>query len=389
MAEGHRSAPHLVASQLRRQRKAEHIEAVRALPDGRFGPWFEYVHFIPASAPECDWTELDLSTTFCGRRLASPILINAMTGGTDAALAINRRLARVARRHGLAIAVGSSTAALEDPEVAPTYTVVREEYPDGVVLANVGMGTPLEAARRAVGLVRADMLQVHWNTAQELFMTEGDRQFRGALAAFATVARHVGVPVIAKETGQGLSGEAARLFVQAGAAAVDVGGAGGTNFLAVEAWRRGEALDPAWSRWGIPTAAAVVEAVAAVGNEVDVVASGGLRHALDVAKALALGASVAGIAGPFLRLAAEPDGEARLDAYLTELHRDLRRVLLLTGATTWAELRTRPLLVLGPLREWLDVRGLGPLVALRGWFAEPGSSAASMPKSARSLARPD
>ncbi|MCL8207556.1 MAG: type 2 isopentenyl-diphosphate Delta-isomerase [Actinomycetia bacterium] len=367
MAEGYRFVRHL-----RQRRKAEHIDAVRALPDGRFGPWFEYVHLIPASAPEYDWADVDLSTTFCGRHLASPVLINAMTGGTSAALAINRRLARAARRYGLAMAVGSSTAALEDPDVTPTYTVVRDEYPDGVVLANVGMGTRLEAARQAVALLRADMLQVHWNAAQELFMVEGDRRFRGALAAFATVARHVGVPVIAKEVGQGLSGEAARQFAQAGAAAVDVGGAGGTNFLAVESWRQGEVLDPAWAHWGIPTAAAVVEAVAAVGAQVDVVASGGIRHALDVAKALALGAKVAGIAGPLLRLAAEPDGEARLDAYLAGLHRDLRRVLLLTGARTWTELRERPVLVLGPLREWLEARGLGPVIALRGWFAEPG-----------------
>lgn len=389
MPEGHRFVPNPPVSQLRRRRKAEHIEAVRALPDGRFGPWFEYVHLIPANAPERDWPEIDLSTTFCGRRLASPVLINAMTGGTDAALAINRRLARAARRHGLAMAVGSSTAALDDPDVVPTYTVVRDEYPDGVVLANVGMGTPLDAARRAVALLRADMLQVHWNAAQELFMTEGDRRFRGALAAFATVAQHVGVPVIAKETGQGLSGEAARLFARAGAAAVDVGGAGGTNFLAVESWRRGESLDPAWSRWGIPTAAAVVEAVAAVGAQVDVVASGGLRHALDVAKALALGATAAGIAGPLLRLAAEPDGEARLDAYLAGLHRDLRRVLLLTGARSWAELRERPVLVLGPLREWLDARGLGPVVALRGWFAEPEPSDRLRRAGTRTVARSD
>lgn len=343
---------------LRRLRKVEHLRAVRTLGDVGPGPGFDDVQLLPDCVPELDWDEVDLTTTLCGRRLASPVVVNAMTGGADEAGDVNRRLAVAARRHGLAMAVGSEKAALRDPGVAPTYAVARQAHPDGVLIANVGMGSSAAEARSAVDLIAADLLQVHFNVGQELFMAEGDRRFQGCLEAFAAVAAGAGVPVIAKEVGQGVAAPSALRLVAAGAAAVDVGGRGGTNFLAVEAWRRGCALSPGWESWGLPTAAALCDVVHAVGDRADVVASGGLRTGHDVAKAMALGASACGIAGPLLRLLAQPDGDAALDAYLEELHWTLRAVLVLTGSRDWAALRRRPAIIGGSLRQWLLARGL-------------------------------
>lgn len=343
---------------LRQRRKAEHLAAVRTLGDGDEGPGFDDIHFLPNCAPELDWDEVDLTTSLAGTTLPSPIVINAMTGGTEEALAINRSLALAARKFGLAMAVGSEKAALTDPRVERTFTVAREMNPDGVLIANVGMGTDVQTARAAVNLIDADLLQVHWNVGQELFMTEGDRRFRGAMEQFHRIAGEVGVPVIAKEVGQGISGPEALRFWQAGARAVDVGGRGGTNFMAVEAWRRGHPLPPEWQTWGIPTAAAVAEAMAAVGSRLDIVASGGIRNGHDLAKAMAMGARAVGIAGPILRILAGPGGEEALDAFLTELQETARTILLLTGSRTWKELAHRPLVVVGRLREWMQARGL-------------------------------
>ncbi|MBX5436631.1 MAG: type 2 isopentenyl-diphosphate Delta-isomerase [Alicyclobacillaceae bacterium] len=343
---------------LRRRRKVEHLQAVRALGDNPLSTtWLEWVTLIPNCVPEMSWSEVSLETELCGIRLQSPVIINAMTGGAEQAYDVNRRLALAAKRHGLAMAVGSETAALRDPDVRRTYEVVRETYPEGVLIGNVGMGSGPAAARFAVDLINAQLLQIHFNAAQELFMAEGDRDFRGALDALRAVADSVDVPVIAKEVGQGVAAMEAERFVEAGVGAIDVGGRGGTNFVAIEAWRRGLSLAEDWQQWGISTAAAVCEVVDAVAGRADVVASGGIRTGHDVAKAMALGASAVGIAGSLLRLLDHPDGDSALDSYLEELHWTLRALLVLTGSRNWEELRSRPLVISGPLRDWLTARG--------------------------------
>lgn len=352
---------------VRQRRKVEHVHAVQALGDPTgVSNGFECVSLVPCSAPEVAWDDVSLATQLCGIRLESPIIINAMTGGADEVYDINRKLAQVARRFGLAMALGSASAGLASPEVAYTYRVVREIHQDGVVIANVGMGTRLERARQAIELVRADLLQVHFNAAQELFMAEGDRDFRGALAALEEVARGVGVPVVAKEVGQGISAEDAVRFADAGVRAIDVGGLGGTNFIAVEAWRRGAEIDDFWHRWGLPTAASLCEVKAAVGGRADVIASGGIRTALDVAKAMALGANAVGIAGPLVRLVTQPNGEEQLNRLIEELHFGLRALLVLTGCRNFSDLRGKPVVILGWLREWLEARGLKAWMDARG-----------------------
>ena len=339
----------------RENRKDEHIQAVRQMPENH-STGFEDVVLVPESASEVDWDDIHLETELLGRTLASPIIINAMTGGTAQAERINARLARAARRHGLAMAVGSETAALKNLRLSSTYTVVRDENPHGIVLANVSMGTDAEHAQAAIDLIQADFLQVHWNTAQELFMHEGDRQFRGLLERLREVADHVSVPVIAKEIGQGMTGAAASRFVAFGARGIDVGGRGGTNFIAVESWRRGQIVDADWETWGLRTAESLLEVVHSVPANVAVIASGGIRSGHDVAKSLAIGATAVGIAGPLLRLAADGDDDG-LHRYIEELHLTLKRLLVLVGVTRVDELQKRPVVIRGAVHDWLESRG--------------------------------
>ncbi len=342
----------------REQRKIEHVSAVRTLGDNQASStWFEDVTLLPNCAPELAWDEISLQTELCGFSLPSPVIINAMTGGADEVYEINRRLAAIARRFGLAMAVGSETAALKNPDVAYTYSVVREQHPNGVLLANVGMGTASDVAQAAVDLIGAQLLQVHFNVAQELFMAEGDRDFRGALSRLAEVVEAVDVPVIAKEVGQGIAAQEARQFVDVGVRAIDVGGRGGTNFIAVEAWRRNMQLTQQWMNWGISTAATLSEVVHVVPSDTHVIASGGIRAADEIVKAMALGAKAVGIAGPLVRLLGEPDGDEAVIRYLEELHWGMRTLLALTGSRTWGDLRTRPVVVGGRLKLWLESRG--------------------------------
>ncbi|PSR21525.1 MAG: type 2 isopentenyl-diphosphate Delta-isomerase [Sulfobacillus acidophilus] len=355
----------------REQRKEEHIQAVQALPD-QGGTGFEDVVLLPESASEVNFDEVSIDTNFLGHSLRSPVMINAMTGGTPLALQINQRLASFARHNGLAMAVGSETAALDDPAAMKSYAIVRETNPDGLVIANVGMGTTVERAQQAIDLIDANLLQIHWNTAQELFMAEGDRNFRGMLARFAEVCEAVSVPVIAKEVGQGMSGRAARRFVAHGARGIDIGGMGGTNFIAVEAWRRGVTVDQQWLRWGVPTAASLTEVVAEVKPAVAVIASGGIRSGHDVAKALSIGAHAVGIAGPLMRLAVAENGQEAMTKWLEELHLTLKMIMVLSAVRTVPELRRRPVLVMGRTREWLQIRGYLPFIEALGRRQSPG-----------------
>ncbi|SHJ96905.1 type 2 isopentenyl-diphosphate Delta-isomerase [Alicyclobacillus tolerans] len=361
----------LVHSDIRSRRKAEHLEAVKQLGDTGGSSWFEDISLLSNCAPELAWEDVALETHLCGIRLPSPILINAMTGGTEEAYEINKKLAAAARRHGLAMAVGSETAGLSNDRWARTYTVVREENPDGVVIANVGMNTDPDVAKRAVQLIGAQLLQVHWNVAQELFMPEGDRNFHGALVRLHQTVQSVGVPVIAKEVGQGIASEQAERFVAAGVSAIDVGGRGGTNFIAVEAWRRNHLLSDQWQQWGLPTPVTLCEVLGAVGGKIDVVASGGIRNGHDIAKSISLGASAVGIAGPFLRLLSQPEGEKALDAYIEELHWTLHALLVMTGSKNWHALRQRPIVIGGRVREWLSIRGLDKWVRRLGRRGQP------------------
>jgi isopentenyl-diphosphate Delta-isomerase len=268
---------------------------------------FTRVRLRHEALPECALDDVDLSTTLFGHTLAAPFLISSMTGGTKRALAINRNLAVAAQRAGVALALGSQRAALEDPSLLETYRV-RDVAPNVVLFANLGAvqfnyGMTVDDARRVVESVAADALYLHFNPLQEALQPRGDTNFRALLPRIGTLCRTLGVPVFAKSVGSGISVTTAARLLDSGVAAIDVAGAGGTSLARVEGRRsedpKREALAETFAAWGYPTAEAVATLRAAF-PEATIVASGGVRTGVDVAKALALGANLAAAGLPFL-----------------------------------------------------------------------------------------
>jgi isopentenyl-diphosphate Delta-isomerase len=295
--------------------------------------------------PEAHPDELDLSVELLGKRLSAPILVAGMTGGSQRAGEINRRLARVAQELGLAMGLGSQRAMLEVPALAPTFAV-RDVAPDILLLGNIGavqlnLGVGLDACRWLVEEVGADALAVHLNPLQELVQPEGDRDWRGLLVAIERLTASLGVPVVAKETGAGISGPIAARLRDAGVAAIDVGGCGGTSWGWIEGFRTADpqrqAIAATFRDWGLPSSEALASCRAALGRDFPLIATGGVRSGLDVAVALALGADVAGLALPLFR-AADRSAEEAL-ALARRLVEELRIATLLSGAGSCKGLR--------------------------------------------------
>lgn len=319
---------------------------------------FDDIHFIHQALPRDDINDISLSCEWLGKTLSVPLLINALTGGPDETREVNAALARVARRAGIAMAVGSQKIALDDPTLESSFKIVRTENPEGVVLANIGCGARPEEAAKAVAMIQADALQVHLNAPQELLMMEGERDFRSWRSNLARICCSVKIPVVAKEIGFGLSKEAAIDLVAAGVSGLDIGGRGGTDFLAIESYRS-RRTSSGLDSWGIPTAVSLVEVVN-LGIPIQVVATGGIRTPMDAAKALALGANLVGVAGYFLEVLLD-EGEERLLAEIEAWKEALRVICLLVGAKSIGELVRKPLIITGDTRQWLDARGIGTL----------------------------
>jgi isopentenyl-diphosphate delta-isomerase len=349
-------------------RKGQHLElAATQDVEAAVGAGWSDVRLVHQSLPVADLEAIELGVPFLGHRLAMPLMIAGMTGGHARAAEVNACLARAAERYGIAMGVGSQRAAVRRPDLAYTFGTAREHAPTALVIGNIGAPqlvaqgstAPLsvEEIRTLLGVIRADALAIHLNYLQELVQPEGDRRAAGVLEAIEQVVQQVAVPVIAKETGAGMSRRTSQLLAGAGAAALDVGGLGGTSFAAVEALRakergdvRGQVLGRTYRDWGIPTAVAVVEAVPA---GIPVIATGGIRTGLDAAKALALGATLVGVARPLLSAALE-GGDAAVDAWVTGFAEELRAAVFLTGCRAPHELRSCPRVILGETREWLN-----------------------------------
>ncbi|HYP39044.1 MAG TPA: type 2 isopentenyl-diphosphate Delta-isomerase [Chloroflexia bacterium] len=332
-------------------RKADHIRiCLEEDVSGRgITTGFERYRFVHQALPEIDLRDVDTSMTLWGRQIRVPLLISSMTGGAPQAQEINRNLAIAAQELGLAMGVGSQRAALQNPELAPTYQV-RAYAPDSPLFANVGAvqlnySYGVRECRQAVDMIEADGLILHLNALQEAVQPEGDTNFAGLAGKIATVCREVGVPVIVKEVGWGISGDVAWLLREAGVSAIDVAGAGGTSWSQVEAHRipteHGRLVAEAFADWGIPTVASlrsILEAGAM--SDRHLFASGGIRNGIDVAKAIALGADLAGIARPFLKAAAiSAETAIELGAVLRD---QLRIAMFSVGAGTLGALRRTP-----------------------------------------------
>lgn len=320
-------------------RKKEHVEiALKSEVQYSKKSGFEKVELLHNALPEIDFEEIDLSTEFLGKKLRFPLLISAMTGGYPEARKINTELAAAAQRHGIAFALGSQRAMLENPSLKETY-YVREVAPDIPVIGNIGaVQLKQYGVEQVLGLVSsvdADALAVHLNPLQEAIQPEGDRDFSGILEKINELCEKADFPIIVKETGAGISHDVALKLKEAGVAYLDVAGAGGTSWSKVEYARNGPT--PGFEEWGIPTIESMIQCKCAL----PLIASGGIRSGIDVAKSIALGAELAGAAYPFLK--ALNKTQDRLEQELSVWETQLKKAAFLTGCKNLKELKSAKL----------------------------------------------
>lgn len=339
------------------QRKADHLDLC-ATDDVAFKgrtTLLECVRLLHQSLPETTFDAIDTRVRLLGKELRAPLVIAAMTGGHERAAEINRALATVAEELGYGFGLGSQRAMQKRPETSWTYQV-REHAPNALLFSNVGVVQARDMSTDEIaGLIAevgADALCVHMNPAMELVQPEGDRDFTGGLQTFQRLWAELDVPVVAKETGNGISRQVAEKLRSIGIRHADTSGAGGTSWVGVETLRasgEGRALGEALWDWGIPTAASVRYCVDA---GMTTIATGGIRNGMDVARAIALGASCAGIARNVYRAFLDGGIDGTRD-FLLQVERELRSVMLLCGATTIEALQQAPRIISGELRDWI------------------------------------
>jgi isopentenyl-diphosphate delta-isomerase len=315
---------------------------------------FEEIELIHKALPQINKEEINITTEFFGKTLEAPIIITGMTGGHPASLAINRELARAAEQLKIGLGMGSQRAAVENPELRSTYTVMRDEAPSTFLIGNIG-APQIEYAEEAAGMMNLDALAVHINPLQEAIQPEGDVDASNYLQDVQEASKKLDIPIIVKETGAGIKKEDAMALTNAGAAAIDVAGAGGTSWAAVETYRSKDPyLGNLFRDWGIPTAVSTVEVLKSV--NVPIISSGGIRSGLDAAKALALGAEAVGLALPVLKEAYM--GYEAVKIKIMKFIEELKVAMYLVGASDISDLRKSDLLIMGKTREWLNLRGI-------------------------------
>jgi isopentenyl-diphosphate delta-isomerase len=353
-----------------KQRKIEHVNIAleQDISVAQRANWND-VQFVHQALPEVNLDEIDTSVSFLGHRLRYPIFISSLTGGHDNVTSINRNLARAAEKYVLAFGVGSQRAGIVNPEVINSYAITREHAPKTYLIANIGAPQliaqvhhapfTIEQVEHAVTMIGANALAVHMNSLQEATQPEGDRRAVGESAALKTLTEKVSVPVIAKETGAGVCREQALLLRSCGVAAIDVGGAGGSSMSAMEAERskargdeRTHTIGLLFRDWGIATPVSIVEAKVA---RIPLISTGGVRTGLDMARALALGATLVGIGFPFLKAASQSyDAVCEL---LETIVAELKVAMQLSGAASIEQLQQTDIVVTGETRNWLSMRG--------------------------------
>ena len=326
--------------------------------------YLEYVRLVHNALPEVDYDDIDTSMTFLGKRFSAPIIIDSMTGGTDEATVINGRLSELAEKYGFGMGLGSQRAGLKSEELAATYSIARKNAPNAFLIANIGgaqlsKGLTVDEAKRIVKMIGANALVVHLNPLQELIQPEGEPCYKGVLGQISELAKTIDIPLIVKEVGAGISKEVAIKLEMANVSAINIAGAGGTSWAGVEKLRAESLKDDLkkhlgemfWD-WGIPTAASLIEVRRAV--KLPLIASGGLRNGLEVAKCVALGASMAAMAYPFLQTAAQ--SRESLFAFADTILTELKSTMFLVGAKNIAALASSRYILTGLLAHEVSSR---------------------------------
>ena len=347
------------------ERKQEHIKIILNEDIGyKISTWFECIHLIHNALPEMDLDDVDTSVNFLGRKFDYPILIDSMTGGTKLAMDINRSLAEAAGKYNIPVSCGSQKAGLLNNGVVDTYRVMRDICPDCFIIGNIGghdlVPDPVEIASKIISMIDADALAIHLNPLQEAVQHESIVKHSGVIEAIAEVVDHLDVPVIVKETGAGISMGVAKVLESIGVSAINVAGAGGTSWSAVEMFRNrlrnddlmAEVGRTFWN-WGIPTAASLIEVLSSV--DIPVIASGGIRTGIDIVKSLVLGASMAGLAQPIIKMYFK----GVLEEFIDRLIYEIRTGMFLLGVSNTSSLKSNAEYVItGDLLEWIRQRGL-------------------------------
>lgn len=336
-------------------RKDEHVSLAKAFHNKQKNE-FDTVQIVHNALPQLAISEVNLHTSVAGLDLRYPFYINAMTGGSEKTKKINHGLATIAKETDLMIATGSVSAALKDPTLAETYQVMRDVYPNGTILANVGAGTSVAKAKQAIELFEADALQIHLNAPQELVMPEGDRDFSNWKELIRTIREEISVPLIVKEVGFGMTRETIDELATLGVKTIDVSGRSGTSFTQIENARRPKRELNYLTDWGQSTVTSLLEANEAR-HSVEILASGGIRNAFDIFKALCLGAQAVGVSGTVLN-SLMSNGIEDTIRLLKEWQDELRLLFTMVGAETIDQLHHHPVILTGAAKDWCEARGI-------------------------------
>ena len=333
----------------RRQRKDEHIENYLKTEPIR-GTLLDDIYIEHNSLAELSLDEIDTSVTFLGKKISMPVMINAMTGGGEVSSDINEDLSSICASLNIPMALGSQAIGLEEEDSVESFSLIKDK--DLVRIGNLGAERSLDDFKNAAGMIDAHAMQVHLNLAQELFMPEGDRDFRGWKDNIRNLNENLDVPIIVKETGNGLSKASVKTLLDMGIRYVDLAGFGGTNFIEIEDMRDFEEDYKEFYSWGVPTAKAIIDA-RSLSDDLFIIGSGGIKDALDMAKALIIGADMTAISGEALRYLTLGGYDACYD-YLLDLRERLVKVMALLGVKSIGELKKVDYKVTGRLKELLD-----------------------------------
>lgn len=333
----------------RRERKDEHVENYLKTSDYN-DPLFGDIYLDHNSLSDVNFDEIDTSIEFLGRKISMPLMVNAMTGGGELSTDINEDLSSICKSLNIPMAVGSQAIGLEDTSAEESFSLIRDK--DLVRIGNLGAERSLEDFKNAAEMIDAHAIQVHLNVAQELFMPEGDKDFRSYYENIKNLRKNLDLPLIVKETGNGLSKEVCKKLIDAGIGYLDVSGIGGTNFIEIEDMRDFVSDYKEFYGWGIPTAKAIIDA-RSLSDDVFIIGSGGIKTAVDLAKALIIGADMAAVSGEALRYLLLGSYEACYD-YLKEMNRRLKITMALLGVKNIEELKKVDYKLTGRLKELVD-----------------------------------
>lgn len=334
---------------MRRTRKQEHIENYLRT-SYKTSTLFENIYIEHSAISDRNLDEIDTSMEFLGKKISFPFMINAITGGSNFAQEINESLAKIAKEVNIPIAVGSQKIALEDESAIKSFKIVRDINKDGVVIANLGALSSLEEAVEAIEMIDADALQLHLNLAQELVMSEGDREFKGTSKNIKNLAKNIDKPIIVKEVGSGINGKTAKKLYGLGVRYIDLAGKGGSNFVEIEDLRDASNDFSELYEWGVPTALALLEAKDLKKEDLFIIASGGVRESSEIAKSIILGAKLCAGSGEIINYLLRGGYDVALE-YVKNLKKKLQIYMLLLNVGNVEELSKVNYKIFGRLKE--------------------------------------